>query len=185
MLVIANRLTKAHHFIKCSSKDEDITAEETAKMLIANVWKLHELSNTIIFDRGPQFVSLIWETLCKILQIKAKLSTAFHLESDDQSENTNQELKRYLRTYVNYQQNNWAEWLSITEFAFNACAFIFIDIFSFLANYGFESRMSFDLKALVSKDPEKKKETFRQRLLKNDKRRFRMTFRRKIVLIFY
>jgi hypothetical protein len=59
VLIVTDRLTKQHHFISCSSDDEETTTDEIAKMLIANVWKLHDLSKTIIFDRESQFVSLI------------------------------------------------------------------------------------------------------------------------------
>jgi uncharacterized membrane protein len=53
-------------------------------------------------------------------------------------------MKRYLRTYVNHQQDNWADWLFMTKYASNAFVFVIIQMFSFLANYEFESRMSFD-----------------------------------------
>jgi hypothetical protein len=118
------------------------------------------LSKTIISNRDSQFVSLVWNTLCKILQIKAKLFTTFHFESDEQSENTNQKLKRYLWTFMNYQQNDWIEWLSMTKFTFNACISVFIDIFSFSANYDFESHMSFDSQANVAEE----KKTTRKRM---------------------
>ena len=57
--------------------------------------------------------------LNKMLGIETKLSMAYHLETDRQMERTNQELEQYLRIYVNYRQNNWAEWLATAEFAFN------------------------------------------------------------------
>ncbi len=55
-----------------------------------------------------------------------------------------QKIKRYLRNYCNYQQNDWTNWLSITEFASNACIFAFIEIFSFMTHYDCESRMNFN-----------------------------------------
>ncbi len=72
------------------------------------------------------------------------MSTTFHSKTDDQSEIANQEMKRYLRNYCNYQQNDWFEWLSIIEFASNAITSTFIELFVFMTNYEFESRMSFD-----------------------------------------
>jgi hypothetical protein len=53
-------------------------------------------------------------------------------------------MKRYLRSYCNYQQDDWFEWLFIAEFASNAVTSAFIELFVFMTNYGFESRMSFD-----------------------------------------
>lgn len=73
-----------------------------------------------------------------------KLSTAFHPETDGQSEITNQEMERYLRNYCNYQQDDWTEWLSIVEYASNASISISTGLSAFMANYEYESRMSFD-----------------------------------------
>ncbi len=119
ILMIVDRLTKMHHYISCITAEEDISAEEIARLLISNVWKLHELSSTIISDRESQFISLVLKSMCRALKIDVKLSTTFHFEIDDQSEIANQKMKRYLRSYCNYQQDDWFEWLSIIEFAFN------------------------------------------------------------------
>jgi hypothetical protein len=79
-----------------------------------------------------------------MLKIKAKLFIAFHSKTNEQSEIFNQKMKRYLRVYVNHQQNDWADWLFMTKYAFNAFISIITQMFSFLVNYEFESRMSFD-----------------------------------------
>jgi hypothetical protein len=59
ILMIINRFTKMHHYISCTIIDEDITIEETARLLIDHVWKLHEFSNIIVSNRESQFVSLV------------------------------------------------------------------------------------------------------------------------------
>jgi hypothetical protein len=133
-----------HHYIFCTTTEKSINVEKTARLLINHVWKLHELSSIIIFDRDSQFISLIWKSICETLKINTKLSTAFHFETDDQSEIANQKMKRFLRNYCNYQQNDWSEWLSMIEFVFNAATFAFTELFVFMTNYDFESRMSFD-----------------------------------------
>ncbi len=86
ILMIINKFTKMHHYISCTIIDEDITAEETTRLLIDHVWKLHEFSNIIVSDRESQFVSFVWKIVCRILQINAKFSIAFHLETNEQSE---------------------------------------------------------------------------------------------------
>jgi hypothetical protein len=144
ILMIIDKFTKIHHYISCTLIDEDITVEETARLLIVHVWKLHEFSNTIVSDRESQFVSFVWKIVCCVLQINAKLSIAFHFETNEQSEIINQKMKRYLRSYCNYQQNDWSKWLSMIEFASNVITSAFAKLFVFLANYEFESRMSFD-----------------------------------------
>ncbi len=144
ILMIVNRLIKMHHYVLCTTEEDDTFAEKTIKLLINNVWKLHELSSIIMSNRDSQFVSLVWKTVCKMLKIDVKLSTAFHSETNDQSEIANQEMKRYLRSYCSYQQDDWFEWLSMIEFAFNAAISAFTELFAFMINYEFESRMSFD-----------------------------------------
>jgi hypothetical protein len=119
ILMIINRLTKIHHYISCIATKKRINAKKIARLLINYVWKLHELSSTIISDRESQFILLVWKTICRTLKINVKLSIAFHSETDDQSEIANQKMKRYLRNYCNYQQDDWSDWLSKTEFALN------------------------------------------------------------------
>jgi hypothetical protein len=89
-------------------------------------------------------VSFVWKTICKMLKIDVKLSIAFHSETNDQSEIANQEMKRYLQNYCNYQQDDWSEWLSMTKFVSNAITSTFTKLFVFMINYEFESRMNFD-----------------------------------------
>jgi len=97
-----------------------ITAEQTSQLLIDNVWKRTSFPLTIISDRGPQFAAQVTQEFWRKLGIKQKLSTAFHPQTDGESERVNQELKQYLRICRNFQQDNWATLLSIIEFAHNA-----------------------------------------------------------------
>ncbi len=99
ILMIINRLIKMHHYVFCIAEENDTFAERTTKLLINNVWKLHELSNIIVSNRESQFVSLVWKIVCQILKINVKLSIAFYSKTDEQSEITNQKMKRYLRSY--------------------------------------------------------------------------------------
>ena len=79
----------------------------------------HGLPFTIVSDRGTQFVSYFWLALCDILGIKAQLFTAFHPETDGQTERTNATIEMYLRMYVDFMQNDWARWCPSAEFAYN------------------------------------------------------------------
>jgi len=144
ILVVTCRLTKERHYIPCFAGDEGTTAEATAQLLLKHVWKHHGLPRTIVSDRGPQFVSAVWKELCKTLQITTKLSTAFHPETDGQTERMNAEMERYLRAYINYLQDDWVQWLCMAEFAANALPSTATTVSPFFANRGFEPRMSFD-----------------------------------------
>jgi hypothetical protein len=142
--MMINWLSKMHHYISCIIDENDTTAKETTKLFIQHVWKLHELLTTMISNRNSQFIFLVWDTICRMLKIKTKLFIAFHSKTNEQSEIFNQKMKRYLRAYVNHQQDDWADWLFMIEYAFNAFISIITQMFSFLVNYEFESRMSFD-----------------------------------------
>jgi hypothetical protein len=144
ILMIVNKLSKMHHYISCTTNENETTIEETIKLFIQHVWKLHELSITMISNKDSKFISLIWNTICRMLRIKTKLFTAFHSKTNEQSELFNQKMKRYLRAYVNHQQNDWANWLSMIDYVSNAFISTITHVFSFFANYEFESRMSFD-----------------------------------------
>ena len=131
------------HFVATTEKT---MAEELARLFRDNVWKLHGLPESVISDRGPQFAAGMTKELNKMLGIETKLSTAYHPETDRQMERTNQELKQYLRMYVNYRQNNWAKWLATAEFAFNNKVHTATRSSLFQVNYRREPRMGFDIR---------------------------------------
>src|SRR5690348_10021966 len=86
ILVVCDHFRKMVHFISCN---ETITAEETAKLLVNYVIKLHGLPSEIISDRGPQFISDTWKSILYALQITRKLSSTYHPQTDRQSEQSN------------------------------------------------------------------------------------------------
>ena len=106
ILVVCDRFLKMSHFVAMTEKT---MVEGLARLFRDYVWKLHGLPESVISDRGPQFVAGLTRELNKMLGIKTKLSTAYLTETDGQTERTNQELEQYLRMYVNHRQNNWAE----------------------------------------------------------------------------
>jgi len=106
ILVVYNRFSKISHFVAMTEK---IMVEGLVKLFRDNVWKLHGLPESIISDRGPQFVAGLVRELNKMLGIETRLSIVYHLQTDRQMEKTNQELEQYLRIYVNYRQNNLSE----------------------------------------------------------------------------
>ena len=73
------------------------------------MWKLYKLLESVISNRGSQFVAGLIKKLNEMLWIETKLSIAFHLQRYRQIKRTNQELEQYLRMYINYRQNNWLE----------------------------------------------------------------------------
>ena len=141
ILVVVDRLTKMVHFIPTTEKT---SAEELARLFRDNIWKLHGLPESIISDRGPHFTAGLMRELNEMLGIKSKLLTAFHLQTDGQTERVNQELQQYLRMFIDHRQEQWPEWLGTAEFAYNNKAHSSTRTLPFKANYGQDPRMGFE-----------------------------------------
>ena len=116
ILVVIDRLSKLLHAIPTN---ETLSSEGLARLFRDHVWKHHGLPEQVISDRGPQFVSGFIRELYNVLGIKMATSTAYHPQTDGQTERANQEIEQYLRVFVNHRQDDWAEWLPLAEFAHN------------------------------------------------------------------
>jgi len=90
----------------------NVSLEGIAKIYRDNIWKLHGIPRKILSNRGPQFASKFMEEFTKALGTKRQLSMAYHLQTDGQMERINQEIEMFLRHYVNYQQDDWTNWLA-------------------------------------------------------------------------
>jgi len=141
ILVVVDRLTKMVHFIPTTEKT---SAERLARLFRDNVWKLHRLPKSIISDRGPQFTVGMMKELNEMLGIKSKLSTAFHPQTDGQTERVNQELEQYLRMFIDHRQEQWPEWLGTAEFTYNNKVHSSTRTSPFKANYRQDPRMGFE-----------------------------------------
>ena len=81
-----------------------------------------------------------------MLEIETKLSTAFHLQTDGQTERANQELKQYLRMFVDYHQEQWLDWLGMAEFVYNNKVNSSTKVSPFIENNGRNPRMGFEMR---------------------------------------
>ena len=118
IMAVVDRLTKMQHYIPCTAKEADgrTSATAMARLFLDDIFQLYGLPDTIVSDRGSQFISAFWGHLTSLLGIKRKLSTAYYLRTDRQTERANQDLENYLRRYVSWKQDDWARWLSVAEF---------------------------------------------------------------------
>jgi len=117
MTITDHDCTKAVILVPCQ---ETIDAEGVAKLFKDHVFPFVGLPRKIISDRDPCFTSAFFRELCKQLEVSQNLSTAYHPQTDGQSEKTNQHVETALWIYCNYQQNDWARWLPIVQYAINA-----------------------------------------------------------------
>jgi transposase InsO family protein len=101
--VVIDRLGKRAYSIPCH---KTTTAKDMARLFISNIYRTHGPPDIIVSDRGPQFISEFWAELCRILGIKLKLSTAYHPQTDGQTEIMNQYLDQRFRSFINYHQDN-------------------------------------------------------------------------------
>ena len=91
----------------------------TAELFRDHIWCQHGLPSSVVSDRGSIFASHFMGELYKILEIKRKMSTAFHLQTDGQTEQLNCKINTYLRIYVSDRQQDWAKWIKIAQFVWN------------------------------------------------------------------
>ena len=140
--VIIDRFGKESISVPCR---RTIDAVGIAKLFVEHVWRRGHTTVSIVSDRGPQFVSSFWKEVCRILGIKVVLSTAFHKETDGQTEIMNQYLTQRLRPYVNFYQDNWDELLPIMDRAQVTLPHSSLgDLSPYEVYTGFEARTSFD-----------------------------------------
>jgi len=143
ILAVCDRLFKITHFVVTT---KETSAEGLARLFRDNVWKLHGLPESVVSDRGPQFVAELTKELNRMLGIATKLLTVFHSQTNGQTEQINQELEQYLRFFVNYRQKDWPEWLASAEFVVNNKVHTATKMLPFIANYGRELRMGGDIR---------------------------------------
>ncbi|MBW0550161.1 hypothetical protein O181_089876 [Austropuccinia psidii MF-1] len=96
-----------------------ITSLYFAHLFIKNIFSKHGIPTGIVSDRSSLFVSSIWNNVCPQLKILRELSTAYHPETDGQTERVNQILEQYLWLYVSYHQDHWSTWLPLAEFFYH------------------------------------------------------------------
>jgi hypothetical protein len=138
VMVMCDRLTKMVHFAPCHKDTDTLT---TAKLFIKHVFANHGLPSVCITDRDTRFTSQLWQHLQQQLGTTHKLSTAFHPQTDGQTERVNRVLEEYLRSFVNSTQSDWDDWLPLAEFAYNNSVHEAVGTTPFHLNYGKAPRL--------------------------------------------
>jgi len=113
------------------------TVADLAVIFAREIWKYHGLPTDIVSDRDSRFTSETWKEFLRLLGIQPRMSTAFHPQTDDQTERLNQTIEAYLRTFVGKEQDDWVCLLPTAEFAYNNLTTMGNGMSPFYANYGF------------------------------------------------
>jgi hypothetical protein len=135
IITYVDLLTKQAHFLPCNST---ITAEGVANMHVKRIFLLHGTPEKFISDRGLQFAACMMSELYWQLGIKHAMSSAFHPQSNRQTERTNQEIVKYLCMFCSKDQQGWAKLLPIAEFAYNLHVHLVTKSSPFEMLYGYQ-----------------------------------------------
>ena len=116
-------VTKATIFLPCS---KTITGEEIASLYGTHVFPHYRVPMKVISDQDTRFTSCFSKELCQQLEITNNMSTAYHPQTDGQSEQSNQWLEQYLRIYTTHAQDNWVSLLPCynTAHGLQLCLFL-------------------------------------------------------------
>ncbi|WMV14796.1 hypothetical protein MTR67_008181 [Solanum verrucosum] len=133
ILVVVDRLTKYGHFLAIS---HPYTAASVAQLFLDQVYKLHGMPENIISDRDPIFMSKVWQDLFSMQGVTLSTSTAYHPQTDGQTEVLNRTVETFLRCFCCDSQKNWASYLSLAEWWYNTTFHSAIQTTPYEALYG-------------------------------------------------
>lgn len=136
VLVVVDLFSKYAHFLQL----HPFTAMSVAKVFHNSVYKLHGMLSSIISDRDKIFTSKLWKELFKLADVNLSMSSAYHPQSDGQTERVNQCMKTFLRCFVHACPNSWSQWLSLAEYWYNTCPHSATGKSPFHVLYGYEPR---------------------------------------------
>ena len=138
IIVIVDKLTK--YAIMVPFK-ETYKADQLAFILLDRLIRDYGIPKSITSDRDKLFISNYWKILIGQIGIKLRMSTAYHPQTDGQTERANQTMEVYLRHYVNMKQNNWVSLLPMAQLAYNDKRSDTTKLSPFFANHGKNANM--------------------------------------------
>ena len=138
IMIIVNRLSKQTHvkFI------DELIFERVTQIFYHIFWRIHDLSESCVFNKNIQFVNYFWKRLTERLKTRTRLSIVYHFEIDDQTKILNSKIEIYIKIFCVYLQNDWIMWSLSCEFAINNHMFEITEFSPFFVNFGQHSRMS-------------------------------------------
>jgi hypothetical protein len=139
ILVIIDRLSKQGVFIPTV---DTITSAQLAELFVLHIFSKHGIPSHCTSDRGSEFVSHFFRSLGTALDMRLHFTSGYHPQADGQTERVNQMLEQYLRTFCNFQQDNWSSLLPLAEFAYNNAPNETTGVSPFFANKGYHPNLT-------------------------------------------
>ncbi|MCO5552726.1 hypothetical protein L7F22_006243 [Adiantum nelumboides] len=113
---IIDQFSKHAHFIPVK---KTVKPDHLARLFVAQIFRLHGMLETIVFDRDPRFTSLFWKAIWENIGTRLQFSSSFHPQTDGQSEIANSVVLDSLKSYISDQKTQWERYLPLVEFAYN------------------------------------------------------------------
>lgn len=154
ILVVVDKLSK---WATYAATTTDVNAPQLADLFFERVVRVHGVPSAIVSDRDPRFTSIFWRALWQQLGSQLRMSTAFHPQTDGQTERQNRTLEEALRAMVSYEQDDWDLRLAAAEMAHNHAVHASTTFSPFYLNFGRHPNMPLDeavKPAHVSNNPE-------------------------------
>lgn len=134
ILVVVDRFTKYSHFLALS---HPYTVHSVAQVFVDHIIRLHGPPKLIISDRDRIFTSQLWRDIFAALRVELRYSSAYHPQTDGQTERVNQCLETYLRCMSTLEPKKWLSWLPLAEYWYNTTYHTALKMSPFQALYGF------------------------------------------------
>ena len=139
--VFVCKLTRSVRYAACRTA---ISAPQLARVFLDTVVRQHGLPVAILSDRDPRFTASFWRAFWAQLGTTLLMSTAYHPQTDGQTENSNKTLETVLRSVVNFEQSDWDTHLTAAELAVNSSKNATTGYSPFFLSHGFEPRLPID-----------------------------------------
>ncbi|MCO5585579.1 hypothetical protein L7F22_039514 [Adiantum nelumboides] len=154
--VVVDMLTKVAHLMPVKTT---YTASDISRVFIKEIFRLHGLSKRIVNDRDAKFTSKFWTSFFQAIGTQLCFNTAYHPQTDGQTQKVNQAIEDILRAYCSQEPRKWVQHLPLVEYAYNSFDHRSIGMSPFKAFYGQEC-----IAPLNFSDPTIKVEAYKQML---------------------
>jgi transposase InsO family protein len=141
IVVFIDKLTKLAHFAPTVIT---VTAPKLAEIMLTRIIVQHGVPKAIVSDRDPRFISNMWRALWSMLGTSLDMSTAYHPQTDGQTERMNRTLEEMLRSYVSDKGSDWDQHLAMAELAYNTAVQESTGYTPFQLSYGMDARLPMD-----------------------------------------